>query len=147
MESSNSSRNCHICNKHSQSAHNGISHSVFGGIRAVQSPVIRMQSNHVVRSTPQGVVVVIVTKSNSYPETSDDKIVLDGKNDNKEWEKSWRISRSCNVSVHQRKSWVKIMLPKKNNRSRKSTKRNPCIDKNPYPNSCPLVPTAKNLYP
>lgn len=79
MEASDSASNSHVSNEHGEGTNEGISHSVLGVVRAVESPVIRSEFDSVVRATGKGIVVVIVSESDSNPEASDDEVILDGK--------------------------------------------------------------------
>lgn len=82
MEATNSTGNGHVGNQHWQGANDGISHSVFSVEWRIESPVVGSESDQIIRSIGKSVIIIIVTQSNTDPETSDDKVILDGEDDN-----------------------------------------------------------------
>ena len=58
------------------------------GVGAVQSVIIGAETDKIIRSTGQCIVVVIISKADSDPETSDNEVVLDGEDDDEEREES-----------------------------------------------------------
>lgn len=61
MESSDSAGKSHVSNKHRECAYDGISHSVLSSVGTVQSVVISMKADQIIRSIAQCSVVVVIS--------------------------------------------------------------------------------------
>lgn len=84
VEGADSAGDGHVSDEHGQCADDGVGHSIFGVIGAVESPVVGGESDDVVGSIGEGVVVVVVAQSDADPEASNDEVELHGEDDNEE---------------------------------------------------------------
>lgn len=101
LEGADSACDSLISDQHGQRADNSFSHTHFRLVRVAKSPVIGVNSDFVESALGKWLSFVIISKSNTHPETSDDEVILNGEDKDHEWKQGRGVSRSSNVGAHE----------------------------------------------